>query len=274
VHAALVWGAGLCRFCLGRCQCRGHLMISVLALTPVTGNVGAVSSSRTSPSVRLGVARRQHRLPRAVGPADQGGQEPRRLMRGVLPPGAPGLAGGAGQRIPLRLAVQRCGLSRTYACLVMTGCSWFLLLHSLTRARSQHRAMCHPPPPGHRSERGRVSLARRPGPAVPRQPSTPRRRARGARRRRTGTRQQACGISRDACQGFSQPPKEGRGKGVSTPLHSQSIAHMGACGKIRVMPHNGWPGAQSGEMEIAKCVCCRRRPDRGDVKPRAGLAVR
>jgi hypothetical protein len=29
----------------------------------------------------------------------------------------------------------RCGLSRTYACLIMTDCSWFLLLHSLTRAR-------------------------------------------------------------------------------------------------------------------------------------------
>ena len=34
----------------------------------------------------------------------------------------------------------RCGLSRTYACLVMTGCSWFLLLHSLTpRADSTAR---------------------------------------------------------------------------------------------------------------------------------------
>ncbi len=55
----------------------------------------------------------------------------------------------------------RCGLSRTYACLIMTDCSWFLLLHSLTRARKPQRTMRHPSPPGHPGERGRVSVARR-----------------------------------------------------------------------------------------------------------------
>ena len=73
--------------------------------------------------------------------------------------------------------------------------------------------MRHPSPPGQGSERERVSVARRRGPAgrstttvpttaVPRQPSSPRGRARGRRRRRTGTRQQACGITRPARKGF------------------------------------------------------------------------
>ena len=29
-----------------------------------------------------------------------------------------------------------------------------------------------------------------------------------------------------------------------TPLHFQFIAHPGACGKTRVVPHNGWPGQE------------------------------
>jgi hypothetical protein len=34
---------------------------------------------------------------------------------------------------------------------------------------------------------------------------------------------------------------------VPTPLHFQSIAHWGACGKTRVMPQNGWPGPEPTE---------------------------
>src|ERR1700758_5376531 len=49
----------------------------------------------------------------------------------------------------------RCGLSRTYACLIMTVCSWFLLLDSLTRARMKHRAMRHPSPPGQGKRTGK-----------------------------------------------------------------------------------------------------------------------
>src|SRR6201998_809267 len=32
---------------------------------------------------------------------------------------------------------------------------------------------------------------------------------------------------------------------MRTPLHFQSIAHQGACGKTRVVPHNRWPGQRT-----------------------------
>ena len=36
---------------------------------------------------------------------------------------------------------------------------------------------------------------------------------------------------------------------VRTPLHFQSIAHRGACGKTRVVPQNGWPRPEPTETE-------------------------
>src|SRR5690348_11329116 len=38
-----------------------------------------------------------------------------------------------------------------------------------------------------------------------------------------------------------------RGGSVHTPLQFQSIADRGACGKTRVVPHNGWPGQKLTE---------------------------
>ena len=67
---------------------------------------------------------------------------------------------------------------------------------------------------------------------------------------------------------------------TSAPLHFQSIAHRGACGKTRVVPHNRWPGPEPSEMGAAKAVrCCRRvgrartpngcgTSDTGTCKPR------
>ena len=61
---------------------------------------------------------------------------------------------------------------------------------------------------------------------------------------------------------------------MPTPLHFQSIAHWGACGKTRVMPQNGWPGQnlrkRGHEVRVLLSVC----GSRGDVEPLAGLAVR
>ena len=50
-----------------------------------------------------------------------------------------------------------------------------------------------------------------------------------------------------------------RKRRAPTPLHFQPIAHRGACGKTRVVPHNRWPGPEPAEMGVAKCVCCCRR---------------
>src|SRR6478609_2197802 len=41
---------------------------------------------------------------------------------------------------------------------------------------------------------------------------------------------------------------------ISFPL--QRIAHLGACGKTRVVPQNLWAEAKPAEMRNAKCVCC------------------
>jgi hypothetical protein len=38
-------------------------------------------------------------------------------------------------------------------------------------------------------------------------------------------------------------------RGACTPLHFQSIAHPGACGKTRVMPHNRRPGPEFTEIK-------------------------
>ena len=62
---------------------------------------------------------------------------------------------------------------------------------------------------------------------------------------------------------------------MHTPLHFQHIAHRGACGKTRVVPHNHWPGPKRTETGVAKCVCCL--PTHGlrrDAEPLAGLAMR
>jgi hypothetical protein len=55
---------------------------------------------------------------------------------------------------------------------------------------------------------------------VPRQPSSPRGRARRRRTRRTGTRQQACGTSRPVRKGFSQLPRGQQHLG--TPLQQRA----------------------------------------------------
>ena len=39
-----------------------------------------------------------------------------------------------------------------------------------------------------------------------------------------------------------------RGRRILTPLHFQPIAHPGACGKTRVVPHNRRPGPESTDM--------------------------
>ena len=62
---------------------------------------------------------------------------------------------------------------------------------------------------------------------------------------------------------------------VHTSLHFQSIAHLGACGKTRVMPQNRRPGpepAENGSREVR--VLLSAYGSRGDVEPMAGLAVR
>ena len=46
--------------------------------------------------------------------------------------------------------------------------------------------------------------------------------------------------------------------------HFQLIAHLGACGKTRVMPQNGWPKPELTESGVAKCVSCWRRMSRAE----------
>ena len=61
---------------------------------------------------------------------------------------------------------------------------------------------------------------------------------------------------------------------MPTPLHSQYIAHRGACGKTRVMPQNAGRGQnlriRGHEVRVLLSAC----GSRGDVEPLAGLAVR
>jgi NAD(P)-dependent dehydrogenase (short-subunit alcohol dehydrogenase family) len=66
----------------------------------------------------------------------------------------------------------------------------------------------------------------------------------------------------------------GIGYEAPTPLHSQPIAHWGACGKTRVVPQNGRPRPEPAEMGAAERVCCCRCMGGGDVEPLVGLAVR
>ena len=44
-----------------------------------------------------------------------------------------------------------------------------------------------------------------------------------------------------------------RERGVTTSLHFHYIAHLGACRKTRVVPHNRWPRPEPAEMGVAKC---------------------
>src|SRR5262249_43863781 len=46
---------------------------------------------------------------------------------------------------------------------------------------------------------------------------------------------------------------------VPTPLHFQSIACRGACGKTRPVPHNRRPRQEAAEMGVARCGGARRR---------------
>ena len=46
--------------------------------------------------------------------------------------------------------------------------------------------------------------------------------------------------------------------------HFQLIAHLGACGKTRVMPQNCWPKPELTESGVAKCVSCWRRMSRAE----------
>src|SRR5579863_2349235 len=100
----------------------------------------------------------------------------------------------------------RCGLSRTYACLIMTGCSWFLLLDSLTRAHEAPRD-APPFPAGSREANGEGSASR----AVD---------GRDGRRRQRRRRQQCQGSrQRRAAQraggGDGEPEHEAKGAGLA-----------------------------------------------------------
>src|SRR5690348_8332183 len=70
------------------------------------------------------------------------------------------------------------------------------------------------------------------------------------------------------------------GEGVSTPLHFQSIAHPGACGKTRVVPHNRRPGqpTETGSrsrvlLSAAGCDAPVRAPGPGRQRPQIGAVV-
>ena len=59
--------------------------------------------------------------------------------------------------------------------------------------------------------------------------------------------------------------KDGRAdKGEHSLPHFQLIAHLGACGKTRVMPQNRWPKPELTESGVAKCVSCWRRISRAE----------
>jgi hypothetical protein len=78
--------------------------------------------------------------------------------------------------------------------------------------------------------------------------------------------------SRRACP--STAGDQGKRK-VPTPLHSQSIAHCGACGKTRVVPHNRRPRPElAGKWSREVRVVLSAYGSRGDVEPLVGLAVR
>jgi len=75
--------------------------------------------------------------------------------------------------------------------------------------------------------------------------------------------------------GRLRPVRAPEGGEISSPLHFQSIAHPGACGKTRVMPHNRWPGPETygkrgRAMRVLLPAC---GPARG-VESLAGPAVR
>jgi hypothetical protein len=48
-----------------------------------------------------------------------------------------------------------------------------------------------------------------------------------------------------------RPQRTTRGKENATPLHSQRIAHRGACGKTRFVPQNRRPRPEPAEMGVA-----------------------
>jgi len=49
---------------------------------------------------------------------------------------------------------------------------------------------------------------------------------------------------------------------VPPSFHSQYMAHRGACGKTRLVPHNRPSKPEPREMGGSKCVCCCRRMGR------------
>src|SRR5499433_2346717 len=79
------------------------------------------------------------------------------------------------------------------------------------------------------------------------------------------------GATQGGCPSTADDQEKGR---ASTPLHFQSIAHRGTCGKTRVVPHNRRPGPKSTEWGREMRVLLSTYDSRGGVEPLVALAVR
>ena len=76
---------------------------------------------------------------------------------------------------------------------------------------------------------------------------------------------EACGFNIGPRQLDRRPPLRRRGRwrcataeGRADPFYFQYIAHRGACGKPRVVPHTGGQRPEPTDMRVTTCVCCCR----------------
>jgi hypothetical protein len=66
----------------------------------------------------------------------------------------------------------------------------------------------------------------------------------------------------------------GQAKGDNPPsCHFQCIAHRGACGKARDVPHNRRPKPEPTERGVGNACLLSTYGSRGDAEPMEGLAV-